>query len=114
VLHGTTPAIIDFSNAIAGLGIDVTRFGTGEAEFDRLLRTVAERLVALNRSGRVPEANIRSVQLLGKNYREYGEILEQVVRTGNLAALKAELQASGQLVTPEDAKRNREYAASLN
>jgi hypothetical protein len=103
----------EFSKALAALRININQFKLGtEAGLDQFLTAVAQALVKLNQAGRIDEANILSVQLLGKNYREVGAALEKIVQGGGLDALKEALGAS--LVTPEQALRNKVLVESVN
>lgn len=88
-------------DALKRLNIDVTQFKAGSAGLDQFLQKVAQALVALNRAGKVDEANLASVQLLGKSYESLAKALEQAA-SGDLSKLKAE-------ITPEDAAAVERY-----
>jgi hypothetical protein len=103
----------EFSKALGALNININSFKLGTAAgLDQFLTAVAQALVKLNQSGRIDEANILSVQVLGKNYREVGAALERIVQGGGLDALKEALGTS--LVTPEQELRNKALVKSVN
>jgi hypothetical protein len=104
----------EFSKALRALNIDISQFKLGTAAgLDQYLTAVAQALVRLNQSGRVDEANVLSVAVLGKNYREVGAALEKIVQGGGLDALKKSLEATGQLVKPEDVERTKAMTEAI-
>jgi hypothetical protein len=104
----------ELSKALRALNIDTSKFKLGtQAGLDQYLTAVAQALVKLKQAGRIDEANLLSTEILGKNYREIGAMLERIVQGGGLEALKQSLEASGQLVKPEDVERTKQMNEAI-
>jgi hypothetical protein len=110
-LKGGQKAVVDFSNSMKELQVDIRKFPQTEAGFLDYTQTVMRRVLALKNAGQIDRADKLSIDTLGASLRVIGPSLELFIR--DREALRQELIKSGQLVSEDDKKGAREYADAL-
>jgi hypothetical protein len=94
-----------FDQQMQKLGHDIANYTSDAAGRARFLQDIARDIVRLNREGRIDEANVLSVQLLGKSYRELKEAIDAAA-SGDVSKLAT--------VTDQATAAAKEYNIALN